>query len=243
MQTTETADEVELLGETVEYETVASEDATEPRIDVDIRGIRVVLPEGSDTTPDELLRDNASWVLEKKEKYDRYREKAPERQFKEGEMFPYLGETYEVFVEDVEEYRVRDGEIALPESEVGTPEGALREALRNFYRDSAREFFREKVDDYAKKMDVEYESVAVRNQRTRWGSCSAKKNLSFNWRLVMAPEDVAEYVVVHELAHLKEKNHTKTFWRIVREYMPEYKAKADWLEKNSTELIFSEDDL
>jgi predicted metal-dependent hydrolase len=243
MSKTETPDEVELLGKHIEYETVVSEDATEPRIDVDIRGVRVILPPNSDETPEGLLCENADWVVKKKEKYDEYRRRAPHREFVEGEEFPYLGDTHKVHVENVEEYKVHDGKIVLPQSEVRIPEDGMEETLRDFYRKEAQDFFVRKVEEYADKIGVEYESVSVRNQRTRWGSCSAKKNLSFNWRLVMAPEDVAEYVVVHELAHLKEKNHTKTFWRIVREHMPDYKAKADWLEENSTELVFSEQDL
>jgi predicted metal-dependent hydrolase len=241
MSSSEVDAEVELLGERVEYKTVVSEDATEPRIDVDIHGVRVVLPTDSEGTPEELLSDNATWVLEKKAKYDEYRKNAPDRTFEEGEQFPYLGETKEVRVASVRKRETTEDKILLPEEDV-EPKG-IKDTLKQFYRERAQSFFEEKVEEYAEEMDVEYESVSVRNQRTRWGSCSAKKNLSFNWRLVMAPEDVAEYVVVHELAHLKEKNHTKTFWRIVREHMPEYKQKAEWLEENSTELVFSEEDL
>ncbi|MFW5929370.1 MAG: M48 family metallopeptidase, partial [Halobacteriota archaeon] len=115
--------------------------------------------------------------------------------------------------------------------------------LEEFYRREARGFFEKAVGRYSDEMNVEYEGIAVRNQRTRWGSCSPKKNLSFNWRLVMAPEGVLEYVVVHELAHLKEKNHTDRFWRVVEEHMPEYKQHANWLKENSVELIYTEDDL
>jgi predicted metal-dependent hydrolase len=232
---------VDLFGETVEYETTISEDATQPRIDVDIHGVRVVLPIDSEETPSELLRENASWVLEKKETYDRHRRDAPERRFEEGERFPYLGSEYEVRVEPVTEHELGEDTIRLSETKVEQTDIAA--ALREFYRNRARSFFEETVEEYAEKMEVSYKSITLRNQRTRWGSCSAKENLSFNWRLLMAPEGVAEYVVVHELAHLREKNHNKTFWRIVGEYMMDYKQKAAWLEENSTALIFSEQDL
>lgn len=92
-------------------------------------------------------------------------------------------------------------------------------------------------------MGVEYNKIELRNQRTLWGSCSTTGTLSFNWRLVMAPPEVADYVVVHELAHLIEADHNSEFWRIVGEYDDDYKEHVDWLETNSARLIFSEDDL
>jgi predicted metal-dependent hydrolase len=141
----------------------------------------------------------------------------------------------------VTEHELGEDTIRLSETKVEQTDIAA--ALREFYRNRARSFFEETVEEYAEKMEVSYKSITLRNQRTRWGSCSAKENLSFNWRLLMAPEGVAEYVVVHELAHLREKNHNKTFWRIVGEYMMDYKQKAAWLEENSTALIFSEQDL
>jgi predicted metal-dependent hydrolase len=92
-------------------------------------------------------------------------------------------------------------------------------------------------------MDVEYKQLELRNQRTLWGSCSTTGTLSLNWRMVMAPPDIVDYVVIHELAHLIEADHNREFWRIVGEHDPDYKRHADWLDANSTKLIFSEADL
>ena len=92
-------------------------------------------------------------------------------------------------------------------------------------------------------MDVEYDKLELRNQRTRWASCSVQRTLSFNWRLVMAPPDVIDYVVIHELAHLRERNHTRRFWQLVRQYDPDYEQHVEWLKENSVRLIFTEEDL
>lgn len=229
------------LGEEIEYEVVESADSTEPRIDVNIRQVKVVLPEECETDPDMLLRENAQWVLEKKQKYDAYRDDAPNRQFEPGEQFPFLGDQRTLTIDTVDEHHVTDDRIVLQEKRI--TESSIRDELEQLYRQKAREHFEDRVAHYADRMGVTYNTIAIRNQRTRWASCSPKENLSFNWRLLMAPPDVVDYVVVHELAHLEEKNHTNRFWRLVASFMPEYKEKANWLEENSAQLIFTEDDL
>ncbi|MFA9427351.1 M48 family metallopeptidase [Natronorubrum sp. A-ect3] len=99
------------------------------------------------------------------------------------------------------------------------------------------------LDAYADRMDVEYENLELRNQRTRWGSCSTGGTISLNWRLIMAPPNVIDYLVVHELAHLTEQHHGREFWQRVGEYISDYKEKAEWLEENSAKLVFSEEDV
>lgn len=230
-----------VFGETIDYDVRRSDDATQPRIDVDIYGVTVVLPAGSDIDPQELVEDNAQWVLEKWHNYEAHREQAPSRSFEPGETFPYRGSELPVEVRDVDRSRVDSDAFVLADDAVS--ETGIQNALEALYRREARSVFESRIDHYAEKMGVEHGKLELRNQRTRWASCSPQRTLSFNWRLVMAPNDVINYVVIHELAHLREKNHTRRFWNIVRQYDPEYEAHVDWLAENSSKLIFTDDDL
>lgn len=101
----------------------------------------------------------------------------------------------------------------------------------------ARELIEPLLEDYSEIMGCSYGQVAIRAQKTRWGSCSGKKNLNFNCLLALCPEAVMRYVVVHELCHLKYMNHSKAFWNEVEEYMPDYKIQRAWLRKNGDMLI------
>lgn len=112
----------------------------------------------------------------------------------------------------------------------------LTDAEREVYRGQARNVFEQKVRYYAGLMNVTYGRIAIRDQKTRWGSCSAEGNLNFNWRLIFAPAGVLDYVVVHELAHRKEMNHSARFWAVVEMYMPEYKKYRNWLKENGNVL-------
>ena len=232
---------VTLQGENVAYEVLQSDEASEPRIDVDIHGVRVVLPEDSTTDPEELLKENAVWVLEKKRKYDAYREQIPDREFEPGERFPYLGDQYEIVVEQRPSSQVIENEFRLAKHHV--EQTSLKRALETLYRRKAREFFENEADRLADEMGVEYDKIEIRNQRTKWGSCSTSGTLGLNWRLMMAPPDVVEYILVHELAHLREQNHTEKFWSVVAEHDPEYEGHAEWLRNRGIQLVFSEDDI
>lgn len=103
--------------------------------------------------------------------------------------------------------------------------------------DRALKMIPEKVSYYAKIMNVQYGRITIRNQKTRWGSCSGKGNLNFNCLLMLAPEKVVDYVVVHELCHLIEMNHSKAFWQQVERVMPDYKNYRQWLKDHGNEIM------
>ena len=87
-----------------------------------------------------------------------------------------------------------------------------------------------------KRMEVDYNRIAVRAAKTRWGSCSAQGNLNFHWKLVLMPPEILDYVVVHELAHRKEMNHSQRFWAEVERILPDYKARRKWLKEFGSQV-------
>jgi len=227
--------------ERIDYEVRRSENATQPRIDIDIHGIMVVLPDECGINPQELVEENARWILKKWQKYEDYREQAPSRRFEPDELFPYRGDELPIKIRDVSESHVTSDAIVLSSNTVDDLD--IQSTLKALYRRKARSRFQSRIDYYSNKMGVNPEKLELRNQRTRWASCSPQQTLSFNWRLVMAPDDVIDYVVVHELSHLREQNHTRRFWAIVQEFDPDYEEHTEWLTENSSQLIFTKNDL
>ena len=104
-------------------------------------------------------------------------------------------------------------------------------------RRAVRELVTMLAEEEAEALGVSYRRIEVRGQRTRWGSCSSRGTLSFNWRLVLAPLEVLDYVVVHELCHLREANHSPRFWRLVAERRPEWREQRGWLREHGAELL------
>ncbi|WP_346909055.1 M48 family metallopeptidase [Faecalicatena orotica] len=107
---------------------------------------------------------------------------------------------------------------------------------RNRYIKIARDIFTQKTAYYASILNVTYGRISIREQKTRWGSCSSEGNLNFNWRLIFAPEEVLDYIVVHELAHRREMNHSQAFYAIVKSILPDYKKSQKWLRDNGRSL-------
>jgi predicted metal-dependent hydrolase len=104
-------------------------------------------------------------------------------------------------------------------------------------RRAVRELVAMVIDEEAPVLDVQVKRVEIRDQRSRWGSCSASGTLSFNWRLVLAPFEVLDYIVVHELCHLREPNHSRRFWRLVETRRPGWRSQRDWLHEHGPELL------
>ncbi len=113
----------------------------------------------------------------------------------------------------------------------------VRAVLRSALSSLALQRIRERLAYYQPRIGGEFGRVTVRAQKSRWGSCSSKGNLSFNWKLIMAPPQVLDYVVIHELCHLHEFNHSPRFWRLVEVQMPEYKSWKDWLKIHGEDLM------
>ena len=114
---------------------------------------------------------------------------------------------------------------------------ATRPAIERWYRRMAREEIAPRLDEAVEALGVRYAAVTIRNQRTRWGSCSTTGAMSFNWRLLLAPEEVLDYVVWHEACHLVVMDHSRRFWSLVERHGPGYRAPRRWLRDNGATLV------
>lgn len=104
-------------------------------------------------------------------------------------------------------------------------------------KEQARKMLTQKTDYYKALLGVDYQRIRIGNQKTRWGSCSSKGTISYNWHLILMPERIMDYVVVHELCHLLEMNHSKRFWERVEEIFPDYKERRRWLKENGNSYL------
>ena len=149
--------------------------------------------------------------------------------FQDGENFYYLGRGYPL------ESSKRLKPPLILNSTFSLAESARKDAAQVFkewYRERCREVVTARAIFHAQRLSLRYQNIRITSARTRWGSCSSKGNLNFSWRLVMAPCEVIDYVVVHELCHLKEPNHSKKYWSRVAAAMPDYRSHRNWLKDN-----------
>ncbi len=159
----------------------------------------------------------------------------PTKRYGEGETCLYLGHAYPITVVPhsrpaltFDGVSFRLGISSLPKA---------KEAFVRWYKGQAKLFLSERVLHFAGRHGFRYQKIRISSARTRWGSCSSSGTLSFSYRLIMAPPEVVDYVVMHELVHTQVRNHSKTFWKKVGELMPDYKSRLNWLKKNGKLLM------
>ncbi len=167
-----------------------------------------------------FLRENDQWVLER---LRQARERMAARPgLEEGMALPFLDETLVLRLKGAHNGRVRrvGDELWLPLAEAGRERVAT--LLEGWYRKQARRCLTARLDHWCRIMGLTYARLAIRGQRTRWGSCSTRGNINLNWRLLFAPLPVVDYVVVHELCHLRHPDHSADFWALVSRYLPDH---------------------
>ena len=199
----------------------------------------------TETKIEEVLKKKTNWILSKLKEMDKIKPAPKEKEFMTGEKLPYLGRRYRMEVNQAENSKVEvklyqgkfiiDYPVELEEKKEQRRE-KIRVALIEWYREHAKEKINERVDKYKVKLDVEPNNVVVKKQKKRWGSCSSKNNLNFNWKIIMAPMSIVDYLVVHELTHLIHDNHSRDFWATVAAVIPDIKEKKEWLKVNGKRL-------
>jgi predicted metal-dependent hydrolase len=228
-----------LDGQTISYIIKRSPMAKYARLEVRPQtGLAVVIPKSYRLTQiPSLLKEKRRWILAKLAKCGHIRLLSAEKEVESGDTIPYLGRNLRVVK------RKNDGEAHSIKVEgkrlvvsLKSTKARLNLVLEEWYRREAEKLIRKRVDELRSRLGITYGRLSIRGARTRWGSCSQKGNLNFNWKLMMAPEPVIDYVIIHELAHLKEMNHTKKFWSLVAQHCPQWRKHRKWLKDHEAEL-------
>ena len=186
--------------------------------------------DASGKTIKNIVNKHMDWIERKRREVISRDPKFAKKEFVNGEGFLYLGRYYKLNIVDGQNKPlVFNNGFFFLSAHIPT----AKEVFVNWYRKKAYEKISERVEWCAQRRGSKHNAVNITNAQKRWGSCSQKKNLNFSWRLIMAPVPVIDYVVVHELVHLEEKNHAKSFWNKVKILMPDYEKHRDWLKKKS----------
>ena len=239
--------QVTLNGQAIEYKARASRRARRISIRFTIRrGFELVYPLGVNSpTPEELLASKQGWILATLEKYPRHqKDEQNQQRYQDGSMFQYLGDAIRLnLLECAADDAIRiqnNGErlnFSLPANDSNNP-SVIRAAIEHFYRQQAKRYLPQRTRELAEQHGFTYNRVFIKNQKTRWGSCSDKRNINLNMRLMMTPRAAIDYVIIHELCHLIHMNHSQLFWNLVAKHCPNYQYWEKWLKENGGFLVF-----
>lgn len=200
------------------------------KVTVDADGVVVTLPESApEKTALKAVTKLESWIGDRLAD----REEANQSVAARGNAVPWLGELTPLVTQKGRKVAVRKGGVIL------VPEGDHVPALESLYRREAKKVFTERLDRVTRKCGTEWTSLRIGDMKTRWGSCSPGGRMSFNWRLMLAPSDVLETVVWHEVCHIQEPNHSKKFWALMDERRPGHRDDAAWLVEHAAELVLT----
>lgn len=208
-----------------------------------VDGVQVRAPQDTPVARlDGIVRTKAKWILERQRRHSSLPPPPAPRQFVSGETFLYLGRQYRLKVVRGEgpEARVKlvGRYIAVPVAQNNLGPQTAREDLERWYRAHAAERLPERVDHWAARLRVMPASVRVGYAKKRWGSADAAGNVRLNWRIVQASARLIDYVVAHELVHLKFPDHTRWFWASLGKVMPDYEARKEELRRLGSALVW-----
>jgi predicted metal-dependent hydrolase len=216
-------------GDPITYRVRRSDRARRVRITVDpARGVEVVLPRrAAEREAAAAVNELRPWIERRFAELDRARKAVAER----GATVPYLGRPLHLVPEP---QRTR---VHLRGDELLVPPGDHRPALERWYRRAARTEIVPRLDTATSHAGTRYTALTIRGQRTRWASCSRSGAMSFNWRLLLAPEPILDYVIWHEVCHLDIMDHSPKFWALLAKRCPDYCDHQRWLKGHGTTLV------
>lgn len=226
---------------TIEYTLIRKPDKKNVSISVDMyEGVRVIAPDCIEQAQiDQIMYNKAPWILKKQYGFREIEEQVSHHEFLSGEKIRYLGRSYRLKVTKqpihTATLKFKNGKFSadIPvhyNQEQQTVE--LKHLCIDWYKTYGTVKIQERIKQYSKLMSLTPTSLLLKDQEKRWGSCTQKGELLINWRIMMAPLRIVDYVVVHEMAHLKVPDHSETFWSFLRSVMPDYEERKEWLRVN-----------
>jgi hypothetical protein len=207
--------------------------------------VKVLAPQGLEGGKiREIVQKKARWILDKQEQMERKKHDNPVKEFVSGESFPYLGKNYRLKVipssEDTEtKCNLINGRFLIElngKSDSNSERASVKKVLVDWYVEHAKETIAEGVERFAQQLGRWPRSIKIKNQKKQWGSCSGNGIVRFNWKVIMTPISVLDYVLVHELCHLFYHHHSAQFWQKVQSIIPDYKKKRDLLKECSYQM-------
>ncbi len=185
---------------------------------------------------EKIIAKKMSWIIEKQNEMLKIYAHKKVKTFSEGEAFLFLGKEY-----PLEKTAGSYGTLLFDGNIFSLPESSFpmaRWLFKDWYKQQALSIFARKVKNFAARLNATFLSIALSDATKRWGTCSINGKIRLNWRLIMAPEFCIDYVAAHEVSHLLEMNHSRTFWRTVKSLIPGYAQAKKWLQKNYFLLDF-----
>ena len=230
-----------------DYTIRRSQRAKKTRIVVTQEKIQVVAPLlVSKSKIQAFVKSQQNWIASAKKKIDarkRIKKLAPEI-YKDGVEIPYRGKQTQIRLYPYTSKKVKIElnqhkiDVFIPiETEEKDKNELVRLSLENWMKNQAKKEVIGFVELHAKKYQLHPRYISIKTQKSRWGSCGIHNDININWLLILAPLQVMEYVVVHELCHIKERNHSPKFWHLVGLHLPDYQAQRNWLKKEGRRLM------
>lgn len=178
------------------------------------------------------------WI---EDKLKNFQQRPPKRQFIEGELQPFMGEQYPLHI--IQEPQRQRLHVLLDQQKlvIMAPPNVtalqIRQALTRWYRRQAESLLPERVKQLAEQTSLRPNQVQIKSYKARWGSCTMRGDIQLNWQLVQATQSINDYVIIHELCHLRQHNHSKAFWDLVEQFDPNFREHRRWLKQHGHQLV------
>ncbi len=221
------------------FETIRTDRVKSASIDVEDNLVKVTVPKNlSDERIEELIKGRILWIKQKLALQATAIISKP-KEYVDGEAFAYLGRNYRLKCANgtEESVKLRSGYLNVTTKNGKRNSEHIKAAIEQWYRTKALSRLIDKTRRYSAILKVEPTSINLKDYKAMWGSCSPKGVVSYNWRIILAPHKIVDYIVVHELCHLIEPNHSSKYWKQVRSVIPDYENSKEWLKNNGSSLL------